>query len=169
MANYVGNYADCVPRHWNEYVLENEGEIRPNHRMIITPDVERQFADWIDAGYVQNDAVKWHLYTGYHLGEELDLKQFDFCKDKQVKWWIVKIDPGRFFPMHIDTMNEDDIDPKRYWIALQDSKWGHVFIDDQDNLRDYKRGDVFLFDNKIHGAANVGLEPKISLQILTYN
>jgi hypothetical protein len=71
--------------------------------------------------------------------------------------------------MHIDTIKEDQKNAKRYWIALEDYKWGHIFLENGENLRDYKQGDCFLFDNKIHGAANVGLEPKISLQIMTYN
>lgn len=169
MISYIGNYLKCIPSHWASIVVKNKGEVRPNEKMIMTPDVRRQFKVWDDAGYLDNPCVRWELFTGYYIGEELDLSLFDFCNNKKVDWWIVKLDPGRFFPMHRDTIKEHQTNSKRYWIAMEDYKWGHVFLDDDYALRDYKKGDVFLFDNGLHGAVNVGLEPKISLQILTWD
>lgn len=169
MIEYIGNYANLIPENWNEFVLQNQGEVRPNEKIVMTPDVRKQFKVWNDAGYLDNPCVQWELFTGYYIGEELDVFSFDFCKNKNVDWWIVKLQPGRFFPMHRDTIKEDQKNFKRYWIAMDNYKWGHVFIDNSNVLRDYKRGDVFLFDNDLHGAVNVGLESKISLQILTWD
>ena len=167
MIEFVGNYRDAIPSTWIEHMNTHTGEVRPNNRMVMTPEVKEMQDRWARAGYGEGSAATWELFHDWDFTEQLDLSKFDFCKDKQVQWWISKVPPGHCFPIHSDTIKPELINPKRYWIAIDDYKWGHVFLVGNECLRDYKKGDVFIFDNSLHGAANVGLENKYSLQILT--
>jgi hypothetical protein len=170
MIEYIGNYQSAMPSSWIDHMNKSTGEIRPNKRMVITSEVAQQQKQWEDAGYnVDNSSATWELFHDWDFTEQLDVTQFDFCAGKSVQWWVAKLKPGHCFPIHVDTLKEEQINPKRYWIALDDYKWGHVFLIEDMCLRDYKRGDVFCFDNTPHGAANVGLVNKYSLQLLTYN
>ena len=161
MIELVGNYAEAIPKTWVEHMNKHTGEIRPNNRMVITPEVIEMQNMWRNAGYGEDSAATWELFQ-----EKLDISKFDFCKDKKIQWWVSKVPPGHCFPIHSDTLKPELVNPKRYWIAIDDYKWGHVFLIGDTCLRDYKKGDVFIFDNSLHGAANVGLLNKYSLQIL---
>jgi hypothetical protein len=48
---------------------------------------------------------------------------------------------------------------------------GHVFAYDNSVLQDYRAGDMYEFTNSgmWHGAANLGFNPKISLQIVLFD
>lgn len=168
MIEYVGNYKDIIPLSWIEHMRTHTGEIRPNNRMVMTAEVEGQQREWKEAGYFnEGTTATWELFHDWDFTEQLDYSKFDFCKDKKVQWWISKVKPGHCFPIHSDTLKDELINPKRYWIALEDYHWGHVFVIGKYCLRDYKKGDAYVFDNSPHGAANVGLDNKYSLQILT--
>jgi hypothetical protein len=166
MIKFVGNYESIIPASWIPHMNQCTGEIRPNSRMVITPEVKETQEQWRQAGYVEGSAATWELFHDWDFTEQIDITKFDFCKGKKVQWWISKVVPGHCFPIHVDTVKEDLINPKRYWIALNDYKWGHVFLVEDTCLRDYKKGDAFEFANIPHGAANVGLENKYSLQML---
>jgi hypothetical protein len=166
MIEYIGNYNFKINTAWVNKMNSTTGEIRPNGRMVATDSVNKQLSDWSNAGYIDASSVQWELFHDWDFEEKLDFDSIDFCQGKQITWWISKVKPGKCFPMHYDTIKEDLVNPKRYWIALEDYKWGHVFIVGNRVVRDYRAGDVFLFDNSIHGAANVGLETKFSLQLL---
>jgi hypothetical protein len=170
MIQYIGNYKSLIHESWVKKMKITTGEIRPNKNMIMTDFVYSQQKQWIDAGYNATElgSATWELFHDWDFDERLDIEKFDFCKNKKHQWWISKIRPGRCFPMHVDTIKTSMINPQRYWVAMEDYKWGHIFIVGNEILRDYKKGDVFLFDNIEHGAANVGLEIKFSLQILVW-
>lgn len=167
MFNYIGNYSDVIPNTWVSHMNSHTGEIRPNYRMVMTEEVERQQKEWARVGYHgENSMATWELFHDWDFNEKLSTDSFDFCVGKKVQWWISKVKPGHCFPMHTDTIKTELVNPKRYWIAMEDYHWGHVFIINDKCVRDYKKGDVFLFDNSPHGAANVGLANKYSLQLL---
>jgi hypothetical protein len=169
MIKFIGNYVNSIPESWIPFMNQHTGEIRPNKNMVITKEVLDQQKKWKELGYDDNDSVFWELFHDFDLTENLKLDTFDFCISKQVQWWIAKLKPGHCFPIHTDTIKDYQKNAKRYWIALEDYKWGHIFLIDNICLRDYKKGDVFEIDNSPHGSANIGLENKYSLQLLTFD
>ena len=60
---------------------------------------------------------------------------------------------------------------KRYWVPLQDFIPGHVFIYGNSMVANYRRGDVFQYENSQdeHGAANLSFVPRIVLQVTEYS
>ena len=74
---------------------------------------------------------------------------------KIVYWWITKLLPGQMMPMHTDPHTHEEQTCKRYWVPLQDYVPGHVFIYGESMMQNYKRGDVFQYENSTdeHGAA----------------
>lgn len=169
MIKFIGNYSATIPKTWVSYMNQTTGEIRPNTNMVVTPEVIEQQKKWKESGYDINSSASWELFHDHDFDESLNLKEFDFCNNKQVQWWVAKLKPGHCFPIHTDTVKSHQINSKRYWIAIEDYKWGHVFLIDNICLRDYKKGDVFEFDNTPHGSANIGLSNKFSLQLLTFD
>jgi hypothetical protein len=130
--------------------------------------VSKQKNEWLDAGYdiSPGSSIEWEMFYQEHLTDNFDSHNLEFCLNKKHKWWIAKIMPGKCFPMHRDSFDLSDGKISRYWMALDDHKFGHVFILEDQILQDYKKGDVFKFSDELHGAANVGTEPKLSMQIV---
>jgi len=166
MIRLVGNCAELIPNGWKERVVSTTGEIRPNNNMGTNDYVEEQRKLWEEAGYSADESVRWEMFYAEDFDTNINLHEHELFKEKQVKWWIVKVNPGKCFPFHSDSFNFPSQKIERYWIALDDHEWGHVFIAEDKILSGYKKGDVFQFDNETHGAMNIGLTPKISLQVV---
>lgn len=170
MISYIGNYASIIQESWFED-FKKAGEIRPNLKMSENPDkskyVLEQAQEWIDAGYdLWNGSVKWEMFWEKHITEAPDLQSLEFCNGKYTKWWFAKVMPGKCFPKHKDAYDMNFKKVSRYWMAIDDHQWGHIFMLENTILSDYKKGDVFKFDDDVHAGANVGMTPKISLQIV---
>lgn len=172
MIKLVGNCKDMLPLSWNDYCKSNTGEIRPNKKLSQSADkntdLAKQRDDWRKAGYIiENDTIKWEMFYQNDLKEKVDFSRHHIFSGKKINWWIAKVMPGKCFPMHRDSFDKSHNRLQRYWVALDDHKWGHVFMIGDIVLKEYKRGDIFQFEDELHGAMNVGLEPKLSLQILS--
>jgi hypothetical protein len=89
---------------------------------------------------------------------------------RKYKWWFSKLNPGDFFPMHVDHFKTEK-NVQRFWMACQDHQMGHVFAYDNSVLQDYRAGDMYEFTDSgmWHAAANLGFAPKISLQIVLFD
>lgn len=81
--------------------------------------------------------------------------------------WITKMVPGQFMPMHRDPRITTKDNIERYWMPWTDWECGHVFAYENVVVGNYRKGDLFLMENPnaLHGAANVGLTPRITLNI----
>ena len=100
---------------------------------------------------------------------------FDWVKYGQVT--INKIDPGCFIPPHTDTMykfykflDNNKItyksNPVRYTMFLTDHKLGHFININGVTLDTYSKGDYTIIKpNQIHMVANIGPEPRYTLQV----
>jgi hypothetical protein len=55
-------------------------------------------------------------------------------------------------------------------MPLQDFQVGHIFLYGETMISGYKSGDVYMFNDErdVHGAANIGHTPRISLLITEY-
>jgi hypothetical protein len=78
---------------------------------------------------------------------------------------------GDMQPMHFDPHVIDTQDCQRYTMMLTDFEDGHIFVYDDVLLNNYKAGDLFLWPDAmcLHGAANISMHPRVSLQMSFYN
>jgi hypothetical protein len=86
---------------------------------------------------------------------------------QQINWWFIKLNPGEFQAMHIDPHTLDVANLVRYTIFLQDWEPGHIFVWDDKYIANYKAGDMYEWSDSLsmHGPANIGYNPRYTLQI----
>ena len=145
-----------------QLVLDKEGQARPR--------------DWPPAFAVESDEYKRAEEAGYDLSqvhwwvyEEKNLGNIVLPLENDYHWWITKLYPGQFMPMHSDPHTHER-SCNRYWIPLQDYEPGHIFIYKDNLVKDYKAFDVYKYDHEqdLHGAANIGHTPRVVLQVTEY-
>jgi hypothetical protein len=161
---YRGNFADWIDPTWRELVLNTVGQARPRDWPSETAIESAEYSKAQDAGY-DLTAVNWWVYEEHNLNIKIDPP---WCTGKN-GWWITKLMPGQFMPMHTDPFTHYT-SCKRFWIPLQDFKPGHLFIYGSTLIKDYKAGDVYEYidSHDTHGAANIGHEPRVVLQVTEY-
>lgn len=164
MIQFIGNCRDYLDRDILEFILKTNGNKRPNELDIVSKEKREIFNLWKSSGYDLNK-VEWHVYYQINLNKTFLIPPIFVSV---VDWWFVKLNPGNIFPHHIDQFDSTK-KIKRYWVACNDYKAGHVFSCADQLLCNYSFGDIFLFEGTIsyHGAANIGFDPFISLQICT--
>ena len=142
-------------------VLNKEGQARPRDWPPAFAVESAEYKRAEEAGY-DLSAVNWWVYEEKDLGK-LDLPLSNY------HWWITKLYPGQFMPMHTDPHTHEQ-SCNRYWIPLQDYQPGHIFIYKDKFITDYKAYDVFEYENEqdMHGAANIGHTPRVVLQVTEY-
>jgi len=131
------------------------------------------FANWINPTWrelVLNTVGQarprdWWVYEEHDLNIKISPP---WCTGK-TEWWITKLMPGQFMPMHTDPFTHYET-CKRYWVPLQDYQPGHLFVYGNLVLTKYSAGDVYEYINSqdIHGAANIGHMPRVVLQVTEY-
>lgn len=164
---YVGNFADWIDKSVIETILTSPGDRRPKTESSqYESEVEQR---WREAG-IDPKRLGWEFYSNEHLGIKHLPLPIDIGKRKY-KWWFSKLMPGDLFPLHVDVYPDDRKNIERYWMACKDHEPGHVFISDDFNLKTYKKGDLFKFENfkDWHAAANIGFTPKISYQLVLFD
>jgi len=180
---YIGNYYDQLPKGLIDAVLADNGEVTP----VYQPEKWSGKAEWDaarialeNAGYPELDyhfcqytknteCIKPFLSS---IAEQANDFKFNLSNLPTVHhWWIVKYLAGDMQPMHFDPHIIDTKDCQRYTMMLTDFEDGHVFVYGDYMLNNYKAGDLFLWPDPmiIHGAANISMHPRISLQMSFYN
>jgi hypothetical protein len=169
---YLGNFPSLVNLKHIDFIKNNIGEVRPNDHEEDEEYKADQIRNWKKI-VPDWQGFEWIMYYYKEMGmsspsdlsfpDELGLAGI-------VNWWYVKINPCRMFPLHVDAFEQNATQFRRLWIPMQDYIPGHVFIYEGKNLEGYSAGDVYEFTNSRgwHGAANIGFEPKISLQVVAY-
>ena len=91
-------------------------------------------------------------------------------KETNYHWWIIKLLPGQFQPMHFDPHITQVKECKRWTMPLLDYKPGHIFVYENYLLSDYKAGDLFLWPDPMiyHGVCNISMHTRLTLQISSY-
>jgi hypothetical protein len=182
----IGNYKSWIPEGLLDVIQSNDGDVVP----VYQPDKWRGRPEWDrarieleKAGYPDLN-YKFHQYTIEtdcikKYMTEMILKDQSFVLKSPINphwcenghWWIVKYKPGDMQPMHFDPHIIDTKDCLRYTMMLSEYEDGHIFTYDDFLLTDYQIGDVFLWPDAmvLHGAANIGMTTRISLQMSFYN
>jgi hypothetical protein len=156
----IGNFAECIKNEWVEEILSLPKQW-PRPFCEGSPEHKRLE----DAGYDLSTS-HWAVIDPQDVNFKID---FPFLTGEW-EWWIARLLPGQYMPMHIDPHPKEKTG-KFYWIPLQDYISGHVFIIKDNFIKDYKKGDAFIFDNlaDLHGSANIGMIPKITLLVSVYD
>jgi hypothetical protein len=162
---HIGNNKHWVNPLWEHLVLTRTGQARPRDWPASTAVEATEYKTYKEAGYDLN-AVNWWVY------EERDLN-IDISPPwttGQLHWWITKLLPGQYMPMHTDP-HTHDANCSRYWVPLQDYHPGHIFVYKDEMITNYKKGDVYVYTSStdLHGAANIGHIPRLVLQITEYD
>jgi hypothetical protein len=164
---YIGNYRDWINPAWQQEALKSRGDGRPlEGQQPNSPAMINEYARVKAAGY-RDDVVFFWMFGKHNFS--LDVPTPPFITGK-FHWWITKMLPGNFMPMHQDPHTVYEKNCNRYWIPLQDWEPGHIFMYENQVVTDYKAGDVWVYNDPtaLHGAANIGFTPRIVLQISSY-
>lgn len=162
---YIGNFSSWVDPIWQQKILTSSGQARPRDWPPASAVESAEYSKYQQAGY-DLTAVNWHLYEQ----KDLDTNLYPPWTSGKVHWWFTKMLPGQFMPVHTDPHTHES-SCKRYWMPLQDYETGHIFLYKDSMISNYKKGDVYMFDNEqdIHGAANISHSPRIMLLVTEYD
>lgn len=163
---YLKNYKSWIDPRWLDEVLSNDGYGRPKEgKRPDSPEEEIEYAKAREAGY-KDDAVYFQMFTKDNTSFDIP----SLWPDKGMHWWIIKMNPGQFMPMHVDPHTLYQPGSNRYWMPLLDWQPGHIFMYKDLVITNYKAGDLWVYENsnELHGAANIGHTPRIILQMSTY-
>jgi hypothetical protein len=161
---YHGNYNNWIQPEWIEYMITHDGTPRPSGGR--NPDSE-EFKKATSVGYDLSQTY-WYIYEPdtfpFIVTPPIDIEE-------KFLWWFIKMLPGNIMPMHQDPHALEEKNSKRYWMPLQDYSPGHVFIYEKQLAIDYKKGDLFEYDNShaLHGACNIGWSPRLIACFSSYN
>lgn len=168
---HVGNLKQMIDTGWIDAVvkevLSKDGMKRP--REGGKPEGAEGEAEWqkaLDAGYDPNGEY-FQMFDESNL--DIEIPTFHTC-GRSRHWWITKMMPGDFMPMHIDPHTKQEKNPDRFWIPLQAWELGHIFMYEEEHISNYMKGDVYQYTDPqaLHGAANIGLVPRIVLHVTLY-
>lgn len=163
---FIGNFKQYIKSDWLDEVYESRGIGRPAEgKKPDSLEEEKEYKKAQDAGYKSSD-IYFYMFTKSNTSFDIELPFID----KKYHWWITKMLPGNFMPMHVDPHTLYEEKSERYWMPLQDYCPGHVFLYENKFISDYQKGDLYRYydSSALHGAANIGHEPRIVLQISTY-
>lgn len=164
--NYIGNFIDSIPQAWVDEILHSEGWTVPrdlflNPNVILNKDEER----WFRGDLYDKSSKFFEVFYKDRCSFDIKLPFSPISLD----WWIVKMMPGEFIPVHGDLAMAGRTNGKSYWMPWTDWEPGHIFIWEDQSISTYKRGDVFEYNSLVpHGAVNIGTTPRIILQIREY-
>lgn len=163
---YLGNYKDWFKQEWIDELLSEQGTPRPKQgKRPDSPEEELEYANARSAGY-RDDQTYFYMFDKNNVS-------FDIVPpfvEEKFHWWITKMLPGNFMPVHRDPHTLYQKNSKRYWMPLQDWENGHIFIYEDKIITNYRAGDVWFYEDAtaLHGAANIGLTTRLILQVSTH-
>ena len=161
---YIGNFSDWIKEEWVDEILNGQGLAAP--RDMFAKEKQELHKEDIrvkEAGYDMS-AFYYTLFEQQHVSFNLDIPG---VPKGEIRWWITKMVPGQFMPVHQDPRITTVKNIERYWMPWTDWECGHIFLYEDSITTRYHRGDLFLMTdpNALHGAANIGTKPRITLNI----
>lgn len=177
MIEYIGNYKDWIDPKWIKEALNLEGYKVPldlfNNNMVSREEALgiRQAMDPTERAIYDvygTDRIFFHLLESKFFSFQINPPWVD--KNKKITWWMTKMYPGQYIPVHQDVIKKNDFNSKRYWMPMLDWEPGHIFTYQDEAITNYKAGDVFVYDDlkAWHGAINIGSKVRLLLQVTTY-
>jgi hypothetical protein len=164
---YLGNYANWIQPEWVEYLLNNDGTLRPK-TLSDNPNSE-EFQIATKVGYNLNETW-WHHYCETSCPLKITLP---ILTENKSMWWFIKMLPGGKMPMHKDphVAEEGTEYCTRYWMPLQDYEPGHIFMYKDSLIANYQAGDLYTYEDPygLHGACNIGYTTRLTFQFTIFN
>ena len=152
-----------LPKTWSVDYLNN-------FKWDVRPDWGPYHQKWYDIGvgpFVSPRGLRYDFLRDREFIEQGGVGIPTHDNYEITHWWFSKIPPACMIEMHEDLGEAEPINEKvRACTAITDYIPGHVYIENDILWANYKKGDTFLLDNVIHGAANLTLTDKITLQML---
>jgi len=170
----IKNYADWISDELMEFLIKDNGDTVP----VWQPDKWRGRPELDDAretlrpGYSHRNDVFQQFSPDTDSIKNIEISLPEIPNDNRKKfWWFIKLLPGQMQPMHFDPHLLDIKNPKRYTLFLQDWIPGHIFVYKDKYISNYKKGDLFLWEDHMmqHGVVNIGFTNRYTLQITTYD
>lgn len=164
---FITNLADKIDPKWLEEVLSKNGMFRPRDgAKPNTTEMHDEYDKARAAGY-SDTGTYFQMFDKTNCS--FDIPEFHTC-GRKMHWWIIKMMPGDFMPMHIDPHTHYEKNSSRFWMPLIDWEMGHIFVYEDQVIANYKAGDLWEYTDAqaLHGAANIGLVPRVILQISLY-
>ena len=93
---YLGNFKHWIKPEYIDYIMNNEGVVRPK-TLSENPD-SPEFRKAAEVGYDLN-SIMWRIYED--IATPLDIKS-PIPTTGEFNWWFIKLMPGNFMPMHRD-------------------------------------------------------------------
>jgi hypothetical protein len=179
---FIGNYKDWLKDEWVDYVLNHDGKEMPRWEFqkngILDAIARGERAEFCEyqkkyeaAGYTHDSMLYW-IFENDDIPFEIPLPPFVQLKEGQGYYWnLFKYNPGHLLPVHSDRATKFELNCERYWMSWLDYQEGHILVYEDTMIAPYKAADVFKFTNPFgtHGAANIGLTPRITFQITVYD
>jgi len=171
---FLGNFKNWITAELLETLLINDGDLTPVYqpeKWRNNPDFDEARIAVEKAGYPSGN----HHFCQYTKETEclknLDIQMPIPLERKDHHWWFIKLNPGQMQPMHFDPHVKLTKNCIRYTMPLLDYQPGHVFVEDNFLLTDYKAGDLFEWDrpDSYHGVVNISMNPRITLQLSVYD
>ena len=180
--DYIGNYKDWLKDEWVEYTLNNTGYEMPKYEFesngILASIAAGERAEFCEfqkkyekVGF-KHDTLLYYLFDETNFPFEIPLPPFVELKEGQNYYWnLFKYYPGNLLPIHSDKTTKFEKNCVRYWMSWLDWQDGHILIYENKMIAPYKAADAYQFTDPFatHGAANIGLTPRISFQITIYD
>lgn len=163
---YLGNYKDWFKQEWINELLVSTGTPRPSQgKKPDSIQEEYEYSKARAAGY-KDDQTYFFMFDKNNVSFEIKPPFID----GKFHWWITKMLPGNFMPVHRDPHTLYQANSKRYWMPLQDWEAGHIFVYEDKIITNYRAGDVWCYEDAtaLHGAANIGLTTRLILQVSTH-
>ena len=165
---FVGNFKEVIDPKWIEEVLSKDGMFRPRDgKKPDSIELEEEYNKAKQAGYTE-EGTYFQMFDKTNVS--FDVKP-PCGNSPYFHWWITKMMPGDFMPMHRDPHTAYEQNSRRFWMPLKDWERGHIFVYEDTVVTNYKAGDVYMYESAqaLHGAANIGLTPRIVLQFSTHD
>lgn len=165
---FLGNYKPWIQASWIENILSVEGVAAPKDCNIAEEIHKGNRSSMHDS-----ERELYEVYgtdkTFFYL---LESNSLDFNIDppwinEKFDWWVTKMYPGQFIPIHSDGPKHRS--GKRYWMPLLDWQPGHVFVYEDIYVMKYTAGDLWEYQDPLalHGAINLGHSARLILQVST--
>jgi hypothetical protein len=165
---YLGNYQDWIQTSWIDDILSIQGFGAPKDF-----NIDKEIALGQRSTMHESERTVYKVYgTDKIFFYLLESKCLDFdiqppWLNERFDWWVTKMYPGQFIPVHSD--GPKHLKGKRYWMPLQDWQPGHIFMYEDISITKYTAGDLWEYEDSlaIHGAINIGHSPRLILQVST--
>lgn len=107
-------------------------------------------------------------YIASHLDAAM-LAEQNIDRDSDILRLIVQKQlPGNFtvshYDLHWSVKPYDPSEIARFWIPLEDAKFGHALFVNNTALTEFKAGEIYDWDiEDLHGGVNAGFDPRYTL------